>query len=266
MSLPADYHMHTPLCRHAVGEPVEYAAQALRVGLDEIGMSDHCPMIRDDWDDWHMRSSELDEYVEKVERARAAHPGLRIKLALEVDYLPGHEDWIRELAGRQPWDYFIGSVHYVSDGFDVDNPSKLHEWRARDPFEVWTIYFERLTKAAESGLFNIIGHPDLPKKFRFYPKQDCSPLFGRFARAAAASGTAIEINTAGLRKQCGEMYPSLPFLKLAKEAGVALTFGSDSHAPEEVGMNFPEAVELARTAGYTHCCRFTRRERTAVPL
>ena len=93
----------------------QYAAQALAVGLSEIGFSDHSPMRQDDFDNWRMRLDQLGEYVEKVRQAQKDHPALQIKLALEVDYLPGHEDWIRDLAARYPWDYFIGSVHYVSD-------------------------------------------------------------------------------------------------------------------------------------------------------
>lgn len=258
--------MHTPLCRHAVGEPTEYAAHALKMGLDEIGMSDHNPMIRDDFDDWHMVVGELDEYVEKVEKARRDHPSLKIKLSLEVDYLPGHEDWIRELAGRHAWDYLIGSVHYVSDSWDLDNPKKLAEWEKRDPFEVWTVYFERLTQAAESGLFEIIGHADLCKKFCFYPARDVSHLYHRFLDAARKRDVAIEINTAGLRKDCKEMYPSEPFLALAAAKGVGLTFGSDAHAPGEVGMNFQDAIDMARRVGYTRTRRFTRRKAESVPL
>ena len=266
MSGLADYHMHTPLCHHAVGEPVEYAARAVELGLDEIGFSEHSPMPRDDFDDWRLINRDMGEYVAKVEAARRAFPRLKIRLALEVDYLPGHEAWIRDLAARQEWDYFIGSVHYVSDSWDLDNPKKISEWRKRDPFEVWSIYFDRLTLAVESGLFDIIGHADLPKKFGFYPKEDCSGLFRRFLGTAAARGTCIELNTAGLRKDCREIYPSLSLLKIASELGVPITLGSDAHAPGEVGHAFPEAVALARQAGYSACQRFARRQRTSVPL
>jgi len=259
MHLPADYHMHTPLCHHAIGEPTEYAAQAVRLGLKEIGFSEHNPMIRDDFDDWHMCQDALDDYVEKVQQARRDHPALAIKLAMEVDYIPGHEDWIRDLAARHPWDYLIGSVHYVSDSWDLDNPKKISEWKHRDAFEVWTAYFERLTMAAESGLFEIMGHADLCKKFCFYPKQDCTALFNRFLQAAKKKGVAMELNTAGLRKDCKEIYPSRPIIQLAFDLGVPITFASDAHAPDEVGMNFAEAVELARSVGYTRCCRFTQR-------
>jgi histidinol-phosphatase (PHP family) len=266
MRLPPDYHTHTPLCRHATGLPTEYAARAVALGFEEIGCSDHSPMARDDFDEWRMRLDQLDGYVELVRQAQRDHPTLAIKLALEVDYLPGHEAWIRDLAGRHPWDYFIGSVHYVAEGWDLDNPKKLSEWRARDASDVWRVYLERLTQAAASGLFDIIGHADLAKKFRFYPKQDVLPLFRQFLDAAKRSGTAIELNTAGLRKDCREIYPARPILALASEMGVPITFGSDAHAPQEVGADFASAIALARSVGYGHCLRFTRRKPEAIPF
>ena len=235
MLWPADYHMHTPLCHHAVGRPAELARHALSLGLTEIGFSDHSPMRRDDFDDWRMSFSKLDEYVESVRQAQKDFPQLVIKLALEVDYLPGHEEWIRELAGLHPWDYFIGSVHYISESWDIDNPNKLSEWKKREPYEVWSNYFDWLTRAAESRLFEIIGHADLPKKFGIYPERDCTALFDRFLNAAAQNGVAIELNTSGLRKDCREIYPSPKIVGMAKEKGVAITFGSDAHAPYRGG-------------------------------
>jgi histidinol-phosphatase (PHP family) len=259
MSWPADYHMHTPLCLHATGEPTDYAARAAALGFAEIGFSDHSPMRQDNFDTWRMNFDKLAEYVEKARKARKDFPQLTIKLALEVDYLPGQEEWIRELAGLYPWDYFIGSVHYVSDSWAIDNPDKLSEWKKRDPYEVWSVYFDWLTRAADSGLFEIIGHADLPKKFAIYPERDCTPLFERFLKAAAKKNVAIELNTAGLRKDCREIYPSPKIVQLAKTNGVPITFGSDAHAPGEVGMNFTEALRLARNAGYTHWRRFAKR-------
>jgi histidinol-phosphatase (PHP family) len=266
MLLPADYHMHTPLCRHAVGEPTAYAAHAKRIGLREIGFTDHSPMPRDDFDDWRMRAIDLDDYIARVEQARREHPELTIKIGLEVDYFPGGEDWVRELAGRHPWDYFIGSVHYISDSWAIDNPHLISEWKKRDPLEVWETYCERLTQAAGSGLFDIIGHADLCKKFGVHPPGDTTPLFARFIETAAAHGVAIELNTAGLRKDCREIYPAANILRLAHGAGIPITFGSDAHAPEEVGMHFEDAVALARACGYTACCRFAGRQRDLLPF
>jgi len=264
MSLPADYHLHTRLCRHATGEPTDYAGRALAIGLTEIGFSDHSPMRQDDFDDWRMRFDQLDEYVGKVRMAQKDFPQLTIRLALEVDYLPGQEDWIRALAARHPWDYFIGSVHYVSESWAIDDPRKLSEWKHRDSWEVWSVYFDWLTRAAETGFFEIIAHVDLPKKFGHRPSRDCTPLYDRFLTAAKKHNCAIELNTAGLRKDCKEIYPSREILQLAFQKGVPITFGSDAHAPEEVGMNFEEAVKLARDVGYNESCWFMQRNRQSV--
>lgn len=258
--------MHTRLCRHAVGDPIDLAAQAVRLGLPEIGFSEHNPMPRDDWDDWHMLQADLDTYVANVQKARQAYPNLVIKLALEMDFIPSQEDWVRQLIARHPWDYIIGAVHYVSDSWDLDNPKRISEWKRREPFEVWTTYFERLAMAAESGLFDIVAHADLCKKFCFYPKEDCTPLFGKFIEAARKAGMAMELNTAGLRKDCKEIYPNRQIVQMAREAGLPITFGSDAHAPGEVAMNFSDAIALARETGYTQWCRFTARARESVKL
>src|SRR5581483_11182024 len=119
MALPPDLHMHTALCRHATGEPMDYALRALDLGFKEIGFSDHSPMRQDDFDDWRMRFDQLGEYVEKVQIVQRVIPQLTVRLGLEVDYIPGQEDWIRELADLHPWDYFIGSVHYISDTWAI---------------------------------------------------------------------------------------------------------------------------------------------------
>jgi histidinol-phosphatase (PHP family) len=256
--------VRTPLCHHATGEPVDYAKHAVEAGLTEIGFSDHSPMRQDNFDNWRMNNNQLDEYVEKVRKAQKDFSQLTIRLALEVDFLPGQEDWIRELAARHPWDYFIGSVHYVSDSWAIDDPQKLSEWKHRDSFKVWQIYFERLALAAESKLFEIIGHADLPKKFGHRPPHNYATLYEKFLNSAKKSGCAIELNTAGLRKDCKEIYPSPEILQLAFQKDVPITFGSDAHAPEEVGMNFIEAVQLARDVGYKRSLRFAKRERRFV--
>jgi histidinol-phosphatase (PHP family) len=129
-------------------------------------------------------------------------------------------------------------VHYVSDAWDIDNPAKLSEWKKRDAFEVWQIYFDRLTLAAESKLFEIIGHADLPKKFGIRPAQDCTPLYENFLNAAARGRLRHRTE----HRRPAERLPgnlSVPqLLELAFHKAMPITFGSDAHAPAEVGMNF----------------------------
>jgi histidinol-phosphatase (PHP family) len=143
----------------------------------------------------------------------------------------------------------------------------MSHWKNHDPFEVWSIYFERLAQAAESGLFEIIGHADLPKKFKIYPAQDCTPLYERFLDRAAKTNVAVELNTAGLRKDCREIYPCRDLCWKGRRAG---TFPSPSGPTptrrQEVGSDFAAAVDLARSVGYTHWRRFTARKFAETPL
>jgi len=261
----ADYHVHTPLCRHAEGTPAELARAAAALGLAEIGFSDHSPMPQF-FDDWRMLLEELPQYLEAVEEARTACPQIAIRLGLEVDYIPGMEGWLEELSQKADWDYLIGSVHYIAPGWDVDNPKHLSRYNDRPLEEIWELYFTHYIRAIRTRAFDFMAHPDLPKKFGHRPQCDMKRWFEPTVAALAETGTAFEINTAGLRKPVGECYPELRFLQMAREAGVPLLINSDAHAPGEVGAGFEEAVALAKAAGYTSLLRFEKRKRREVPL
>jgi len=200
---------------------------------------------------------DLDTYVGWVGEAQKKFPALTIKLGLEVDFIPGREDWIRELAGMYPWDYFLGSVHFISD-WPVDRSAD--DWKGQDVDERWRQYFDLWSQAARSRLFDSLAHPDLPKKFGFRPK-----AFD-FRSALKDVQCAIEVSTAGLRKPCREIYPSEEFLRLARELDIPITLGSDAHIPQDTGADFNKAVSLARRCGYDKICRFTQRHRELVPL
>ena len=133
--------MHTPLCRHAEGEPTEYAARAASLGLTEIGFTEHAPMPDDDFDDWRMLESELDLYHEKLDQAERDNPNVTIRRSLEIDYLPGYEEWIKSLTKCYNWDYLIGSVHYIGEKWSFDHPDKRDTWEGKDLNQVWMEYY-----------------------------------------------------------------------------------------------------------------------------
>jgi histidinol-phosphatase (PHP family) len=263
--MASDYHVHTPLCKHAQGHPREYAAVAMRLGMSELGFSDHSPMP-EHFDDWRMDWEEFPIYLGMVEETRAEFPTLPIRLGLEVDYLEGGESWIEELSTKADFDYLIGSVHYLAPGWDVDNPKHLSRFTEGSVEDIWALYWRIYEKAIRSRLFDFMGHPDLPKKFGHRPPGDLRRFYEPVIQALADTGTAFEINTAGLRKDVREMYPARSFLELAYRAGVPLLINSDAHAPEEVGADFDKAVALAREVGYTKTLRFKGRKRGEVPL
>jgi histidinol-phosphatase (PHP family) len=261
-----DYHMHTRLT-DGVGVPLDYAKVALERGLDEIGCADHAPLGNPDPDErgrgWTMKFSDLDTYVDWVRKAQADVPSLSIKLGLEVDFIPGREDWIRELAAMHPWDFFLGSVHYLGD-FPVDRSAQ--DWKNEDVEGRWREYFDIWTQAARSRLFDSLAHPDLPKKFNFRPKTDFTKVYEDALRGVAASDVAIELSTAGLRKPCKEIYPGEAFLKIARRLNIPITLGSDAHVPQDVGRDFGKAAAFARACGYDRISRFTLRKRELVKL
>lgn len=262
----ADYHTHTPLCRHAVGTPEGFVDAAVAAGLDELGISDHAPQVPEPFDDWRMDEADLPDYYEWIERARE-HAGGRIavRAGLECDWLPCNRHWIEELAGKYDWDFLIGSVHYL-DGWDFDNPQWLGRWAATDLDDLWERYWKAYAEMAGTGCFDILAHADLVKKFGHLPEGDLARFYEPAVEAIVASGSAIEINTAGWHKPCGEAYPAPGFLKLAARAGVPLVISSDAHSPGEVARDFPRAVELAREAGFTETVRFSKRVRSVDAL
>jgi histidinol-phosphatase (PHP family) len=248
----ADYHMHLRNDReeivhdtHAVDPFVETAQAA---GVDEIGFTEHVYYFRNTRSLWSVPYQtercvyDLDPYVDAVVGARDR--GLPVKLGLEVDYVPGREDETRELLAPYPWDYLLGSVHFI-DGLGVDGEPRLLD--AVGVEETWQRYFETLAAAARSGLFDSLSHPDLVKIFG---ERAESFDYGDVADAIAESGVAIEVSTAGLRKPVGELYPHPDLLAACRSRGVPITMGSDAHVPALVGRDFDRARELLRSAGY----------------
>lgn len=263
--MTTDYHLHTPLCRHAIGSPAEYARVALEKGLSEIGFADHNPMPSD-FDDWRMKIEDLPRYLELVQEAREKFPQLPIRLGLECDFIPGKEAWIEKLAGMADWDFFIGSVHYIAPGWDVDNPKHLSRFREHAVEEIWDLYWKAYEQCIRSGLFDFVAHSDLVKKFGFKPSGDLRKWYEPSIAALAEKNVAFEINTAGLRKPVGEIYPARAFLEMASAAKIPMLINSDAHEPNEVGADFVKAAMLAREAGFRETVRFEKRQRKAVPL
>lgn len=260
-----DYHMHTPLCKHAVGEPEEYVRRALERGINEIGFSDHSPMPPGYDPNFRMTVEQYPEYIEKVMRARRAFPDFPIKLGLEADFHPGTEDFVYNVTNEFDFDYIIGSVHYIGD-WGFDNPENIHRYKNDRMYETYEEYFDLVTRAAQSGLFDILGHIDVIKKFGHRPERSVDGLLRRALEAVKGAGMSVEVNTSGLRVPAKEIYPSRRLLEIARELGVPVTLGSDAHRPNHVGEDFDGAVALLRSVGYTHVNRYAGRKAEAVPL
>lgn len=260
MSLPkVDYHMHTPLCGHAVGQPEEYVEQAVRVGLSEIGFSDHAPLVSHQDPRYTMAKDQLPLYHGMIEAVQKKFKNFTIKLGLEADYIPGFEDATRKILEGYPYDFVIGSIHFI-DRWAFDDPQEKVKWRDKDINTVYRDYYKLLRQSASSGLFDIMGHVDLVKKFGHRATENLTSEVESTAKVFKDSGVAVEVNTSGLRKPVQEIYPSLSVLEIYRKAGVPITFSSDSHDPQDVGKDYDKAKALALEAGYTEYRVFKQRK------
>lgn len=252
MRLP-DYHTHTARCGHARGTPAEYVEAARAAGLLAIGVADHLPLLPEPDPELSMEACELDDYVAEVLELKAAFPGF-VLLGIEADYRPDTVSEVHSLLESQPFEYVIGSVHHLGD-WGFDDPRQMEGYSSRQIDDVWVDYLELVGEAAECGLFTILGHLDLVKKFGYRPTRALDDELDRVVERISRAGVAIEINTAGLHKPVKEAYPSPAILRKLWAADIPITFGSDAHRPEEVGRDFARAADLARAAGYEEFAR-----------
>jgi histidinol-phosphatase (PHP family) len=260
-----DYHTHTALCGHATGSVDDYVRAAVERGLSEIGFSDHAPLPGHLREGITMKPDEMEFYLGLVADARDRHDGtIIIKTGMEVDY-PFHDSLDPRYFNDARIDYLIGSCHFI-DEWPFDHPGFMDEFERRDIDEVYRRYYEILGGLIRTGMFNIIGHLDLVKKFGHRPRADFASILRELARLCAASGTAVEINTAGLRKPVGELYPSRMIIDILFDENVPVTLGSDAHAPGEVAHEFHLAVGELHDAGYRSIAGFAGKKRYAIPL
>jgi len=271
-----DYHLHL---RHDAAEATaasaftaanaeRYREAATERGIAELGVSEHVHRFRDALSVWRhpwwqtYALDDLDAYCAFVREETD------LRLGIEADFIPGREDRMANLLDGRPWDYVVGSVHFLGD-YALDT----HEYSVwdtvRGPDEVWRRYFETLGEAARSGLYDILAHPDLVKVWgreRPLPEGDLRRFYELAMEGIAESGVAVEVSTAGLRKRAGEIYPTLAFLQMAVEAGAPVALSSDAHEPAHIGYRYDDALSLLDAAGVGELSVFEGRRRTLQPI
>ena len=256
-----DYHMHLRDSQERIAHTADavepFIETAAEHGVDEIGFTEHVYYFRQTRPLWELPYQtercvyDLDAYVDAVVEAKRR--GLPVKVGLEVDYAGGWQDELDAILEPYPWDYLLGSVHWI-DGLAVDSSPNAGVWAEWPVEEVWRRYFEALAELAASGHVDVLAHPDLPKIFGRRPERiEYPPL----------AGVALEISTNGRYKPVGELYPDL---ELLHAAGLPVTLASDAHVPENVGRDFELALELARAAGYETVTVFEGRTPRQEPL
>jgi histidinol-phosphatase (PHP family) len=291
----ADYHVHLhphgpwngsgpEPGRYRRGHLEAYVERAAARGVEEIGFTEHLyrcvesiDVLGPFWEDpsapiaaaetksWVPDDvwMSLDAYVEQIVDARDR--GLPVKLGLEVDFFPHTIGDVLDLLAPYPWDYLIGSVHWVG-GWSVDHDISVAEFDRRGVRRSYEDYFAVVVELARSGALDVLGHVDVVKKFGHLLDAVPTDLYDAVVAAAVAGGTAVEVSTSGLHEQVGEIYPAAPFLERFHAAGVPITLASDAHVAEHAARDFDVAVTWAADAGYTTRTIFSDRVGRQVPL
>lgn len=246
-------HSHTVLCGHAEGTVDDLVRAAVRARISALAVTEHYPLspAMDPQKYLAMQPESMPEYLDAIDAARACYPDIEIVTGCEFDWLGKAEDRSLSPDVFEPFSLVLGSVHFI-DGWAFDDPAEKGTWHQPGVADVaWKRYFELWCDAATSSFpFTVMAHPDLVKKFGYYPTYDVSSLYRLAAEAARAGGRIVEVNTSGSYYDCKEMYPALPLLEEFRRAGVPCTVGTDAHTPSNVAREIERAYEHARRAGY----------------
>jgi histidinol-phosphatase (PHP family) len=268
--LPLDAHLHTLRSPDANAMLEAYCALAAERGIAELAITDHVDF------DPSMPAYRFASFADRERDVREAagrwaHRGLAIRFGVEVTYELRHEDEIRAWLARHPHDYVIGSVHISSDSpYKATNVAAFTSGRSLA--EIVAPYFDEVTAAARSGLFDTIGHLDFVKRYlvpHVLPAQlaGAQELYEPVLRSLVDSGTSLEVNASGLRQLPRETYPTPAIVALYRDlGGQHVTIGSDAHRTEWFAYGLGEAYRLVTAARYDRLAFRRGERRVTVPI
>jgi histidinol-phosphatase (PHP family) len=267
-----DYHVHESHSSDAAATSIRdivKTAEARRVS--EVAFTTH--MITGGVDEhFGIQPHQIQEYIDQIWDAQEG-TDVALRAGLEVDYFPEEERNIERILDEHPFDFILGSVHRVH-GLSIANKTEATRFFTGRPLrESINEYLGVWNQGIESGLFDVMAHPDYFKKYlpalgfpvlRF---EDFTPtIYDSFDRLASYN-VGFEINTSSTRHGSGTFFPVNDFVREARLAGVkAITVGSDTHVPGTLGFNIPEALELLAKSGYGEVSVFKGRKRAGVRL
>lgn len=245
-------HTHSTFCGHATSSLPDMVQAAVDAGVSVMAATEHFPVSTSI--DAHryasMPADRLPAYIDAVREQQALHPEIELLLGCELDWLGSDEDRNLDLSLFDQFDIVLGSVHFI-DGWLFNSSRFKARWEHEDVDALWLRYIDAWCAAAESPWpFTVMAHPDVIKKFGYYPSFDLRPHYERMAQAAARGGRMVEVNTSGMFCPCASYYPADSLLEEFRKAGVPCTVGTDAHRVEHIARDIEGAYDAMRRAGY----------------
>jgi len=252
--LPFDGHLHTDLSPDSDVPIDAYAAQAVERRIAEIAITDHVDFVPGT-PAWDFTTFEDRERIVREAADRWAPEGVTIRFGVEITYDAAHEADIRDHLARHAYDFVIGSVHVYADS--PFHAARVAAWTAgRSLPEIVAPYFDEVLAAIRSGLFDTIGHLDFVKRYLVpyvTPAQLAAApeLYEPLLAALVETGTALEVNTSGLRQGAGETYPAAPIVDRYRVlGGTAISAGSDAHRSDAFTSGLEAGYGVVAAAGF----------------
>lgn len=251
-----DYHIHT---NYSDGRNTieEYLEAAERIRLKEIAFTDHLffsPHRIFKGRKISIEPEEIENYVREIRDARERY-SVKAKIGLEVDYLAGREGEARGIVDKHPFDFILGTPHVLEGHLITIREELLKFMGEKSMAEAYEMYFSEVKGAVESGIFDVIAHPDVIRSMcrslyhRELPFERYKDLVEKVAELMVERGVGIEANA------------GLPFLKACREEGVrVVTVGSDAHDTSRLASGVNLSTERLREAGFGEICLFSRRK------
>ncbi len=226
--MQANYHTHTSLCGHAIGEIENYIDTAINNGVEILGFSDHipCPFSTGYVSDIRMLNADTDVYFNLVSEAKKKYEGkIEIYFGYESEYYPDEFDIIIKNISHQPVDYLILGQHFLNNEYDGRYVGSIAD------AETLIHYVNQCIEGMKTGMFSYFAHPDLVN----YPLEDdlYKKEITRLCETAAKYELPLELNLLGLK--LGRAYPTDKFWKIASDIGNEVILGCDAHIPEDTG-------------------------------
>jgi histidinol-phosphatase (PHP family) len=190
--------------------------------------------------------------------------GIPVKIGIEMDYMPDNGQAMKEFLAAHPFDYAIGSVHWLG-GFGFDLDEMRDQWEKGSVDEIFNTYYTILEQMIAERPVDIIGHADVIKVFGFHNPPVATKWYARLTPKIKESGMAVEISTAGWRKPVREIYPAPEWIRMLVEADVPLVLSSDAHIPQDVGAHYPQAIDMLRALGVKRLHTITKRQLAIAP-
>ncbi len=262
--------MHTPLCGHAFGEPVDYVDAAASRGISLVTFTCHIPMSKHGFGQSgiRMQQFEIPVYRDLVAEAReyGEKIGVEVLYGIEAEVFPDESIMkeMDEILEQENFDFILGSLHHMMPVYQ--------KWFAEHNFdsdaEKVAAYFQTCANGAATGRYHSLSHPDVIRiygtlKNRFEPTEH-EAVIKNFLDAVADCGTCLEINTSGLIKGDFVVHPDPLIMQWALERDIPFTIGSDSHAPDMVGQYFEEVIARFKTMGLDRLHYFKAGKRVEV--